>query len=111
MTTDAILLAGTDMPYGVFAGKRIYNQNGRCIDSEGTLGGTSLTMIDAIKNTVTCVGIPLDEALRMTTLYPAQALGIDNKLGIIAARYIANLMVFTPDFKVTKTIVNGQFRQ
>lgn len=34
-------------------------------------------MIDAIKNSVIHVGIPLDETLRMATLYPARAIGIE----------------------------------
>lgn len=107
LTTDAILLAGTDLPSGAFAGTTIFNQNGKCVDEHGTLGGSSLTMIDAVKNTVNYAGIALDEALRMATLYPAKALGIEDHLGVIGHGKVANLVIFDHNFSVIHTIVNG----
>lgn len=53
------------------------------------------------------VGIALDEALRMATLYPARAIGVDQRLGSIEAGKVANLTAFTRDFTITKTLVNG----
>ena len=38
-----------EMDSFVFAGKTIYYRNGLCVDADGTLSGSSLTMIDAIK--------------------------------------------------------------
>ncbi len=45
--------------------------------------------------------------LRLATLYPARAIGVEKRLGTLAAGKVANLTAFTPDFKITKTIVNG----
>lgn len=108
LITDAMLLAGSNLSSGVFGGKTIYYKDGRCIDENGTLGGSVLTMIKAVENAVKYVGIALDEALRMATLYPARAIGVDHQLGTISEGKIANLVVFSPDFKVSKTIVNGE---
>lgn len=108
LITDAMLLAGSNLSSGVFGGKTIYYKDGRCIDENGTLGGSVLTMIKAVENAVKYVGIALDEALRMATLYPARAIGVDHQLGTISEGKIANLVVFNPDFKVSKTIVNGE---
>ena len=41
-------------------------------------------MIGAIRFMTETVGLPLDEALRMASLYPAQFLGIDRTHGRIA---------------------------
>ena len=82
-----------------------------CVDANGTLGGSALTMIEAVKNTVEHAGIALDEALRMATLYPAKALGIETKLGQIKQGMIANLTIFDQDFKVQATVVNGKYEQ
>ncbi|GHZ32198.1 N-acetylglucosamine-6-phosphate deacetylase [Vibrio cholerae] len=68
-------------------------------------------MIEAVQNTVEHVGIALDEALRMATLYPAKAIGVDEKLGRIKKGMIANLTVFDSDFNVKATVVNGQYEQ
>ncbi|GAK86950.1 N-acetylglucosamine-6-phosphate deacetylase [Vibrio ponticus] len=68
-------------------------------------------MIEAVQNTVEHVGIALDEALRMATLYPAKAIKVDNKLGRIKAGMVANLTVFDRDFTIQANIVNGQYEQ
>ncbi len=109
LVTDATAPAGANMDYFIFVGKKVYYRNGKCVDENGTLGGSALTMIEAVKNTVEHVGIALDEALRMATLYPAKAIGVDNKLGRIRKGMVANLTAFDRDFNVLKTIVNGQY--
>jgi N-acetylglucosamine-6-phosphate deacetylase len=68
-------------------------------------------MIEAVQNTVEHVGIALDEALRMATLYPAKAIGVAHKLGRVKKGMIANLTVFDRDFNVKATVVNGQYEQ
>ena len=54
------------------------------MDENGTLSGSSLTMIEGVRNPVEHCGIALDEVLRMATLYPARAIGVDKQLGGIA---------------------------
>jgi N-acetylglucosamine-6-phosphate deacetylase len=60
--------------------------------SNGILSGSALTMATAVKNCVEKVGIELDEALRMASLYPAKVLGLDNQLGRIRKGYKAELI-------------------
>ncbi|TCL04002.1 MULTISPECIES: N-acetylglucosamine-6-phosphate deacetylase [Sodalis] len=109
LITDATAPAGADgkIDRFIFAGKTIYYRDGLCLDENGTLSGSALTMIDAVRNSVEYVGIPLDEALRMATLYPAQALGISDRLGTLQVGKAANLTAFTRDYRIIKTIVNG----
>lgn len=109
LITDATAPAGAGgkIDRFIFAGKTIYYRDGLCLDENGTLSGSALTMIDAVRNSVEYVGIPLDEALRMATLYPAQALGISDRLGTLQVGKAANLTAFTRDYRIIKTIVNG----
>lgn len=107
LITDAILPVGTNIEQCTFGGKTVYYKDGKCTDDNGTLGGSALTMIEAVKNCVNYVGIGLDEVLRMATLYPAKAIGVDNQLGSISVGKIANLVIFDHNFVVQKTIVNG----
>ncbi|MZI93404.1 N-acetylglucosamine-6-phosphate deacetylase [Vibrio sp. CAIM 722] len=111
LVTDATAPAGAEMDYFIFVGKKVYYRDGKCVDEHGTLGGSALTMIKAIENAVEHVGIALDEALRMATLYPARAIGLDHKLGQIKPGMVANLAIFDRDFTVKATIVNGQYEQ
>ncbi|MFC0229566.1 N-acetylglucosamine-6-phosphate deacetylase [Serratia aquatilis] len=107
LVTDATAPAGADIDQFIFAGKTIYYRDGLCVDEHGTLSGSALTMIEAVQNSVEYVGIALDEALRMASLYPARAIGVDKHLGTIEAGKVANLTAFTRDYQVTKTFVNG----
>ena len=107
LVTDATAPAGANIDRFIFAGKTIYYRNGLCVDENGTLSGSSLTMIEGVRNLVEHANIALDEVLRKATLYPARAIGVEKHLGSIAPGKVANLTAFTHDFKIIKTIVNG----
>ncbi|CAH0533900.1 N-acetylglucosamine-6-phosphate deacetylase [Vibrio stylophorae] len=111
LVTDATAPVGTDMEYFIFVGKKVYYRDGKCIDENGTLGGSALTMIEAVENTVEKVGIDLHETIRMATLYPARAIKVDDRLGLVKKGYIANLAIFDRDYKVKATVVNGEYEQ
>jgi N-acetylglucosamine-6-phosphate deacetylase len=61
--------------------------------SNGILSGSALTLLKAVKNCVEKCAIPLEEALRMASLHPAKALGIDGQTGKIARGYAADLVM------------------
>jgi N-acetylglucosamine-6-phosphate deacetylase len=60
---------------------------------DGTLSGSALTMLQCVRNAVTHVGIELEEALRMASLYPARLMK-NQQLGKIEAGYAAGFVVF-----------------
>ncbi len=109
LVTDATAPAGANIDHFIFVGKKVYYRDGKCVDENGTLGGSALTMIEAVQNTVEHAGIALDEALRMATLYPATAIGVEDRLGRVRTGMVANLTVFDRDFNVKATVVNGQY--
>ncbi|MCF6451933.1 N-acetylglucosamine-6-phosphate deacetylase [Vibrio sp. MMG022] len=111
LVTDATAPAGANMDHFIFVGKKVYYRDGKCVDENGTLGGSALTMIEAVQNTVEHAGIALDEALRMATLYPATAIGVEERLGRVRKGMVANLTIFDRDFNVKATVVNGQYEQ
>ena len=111
LVTDATAPAGAEIDDFLFVGKKVYYKDGKCVDENGTLGGSALTMMDAIKNCVEYVGIPLDEALRMATLYPATAIGIDTQFATIEVGKLANLAIFDNHYNVLATVVNGHYEQ
>jgi len=68
---------------------------------DGTLSGSSLTMMQCVKNGVEQAGIPLDESLRMATVYPAQLLK-GRKIGRIEKDYEAGFAVFDNAFNLIR---------
>jgi len=91
--TDAVTETGTGAYPHVFKGDR-YTM------PDETLSGSALTMMKGVKNLVTGAGIELGEALRMASLYPAQVVGMDDKLGRIEKGYAADLVVFDQAFEI-----------
>ncbi|PSR19520.1 N-acetylglucosamine-6-phosphate deacetylase [filamentous cyanobacterium CCP3] len=109
LVSDATPPVGTHLESFVIGGQQVFYRDGRCISADGTLGGAALTLMEAVANCVHQVGIPLAEALRMATLYPARAIGVDRGLGLLAAGYQANLVLFDlATFQVKGCIDQGQ---
>ena len=86
----------------------VSESNGRLINSEGKLAGSSITQIDAIKNAYTSCNIPLCDAIAMATSYPAEYLGVGDYLGSLKANYRADLAHFDIDFNVKNVWVAGK---
>lgn len=114
LVTDATPPAGTAMASFMIGGQEVFYREGKCVSAEGTLGGSALTMIEAIANCVHQVGLPLDEVLRMATLYPATAIHMEHELGRLAQGCCANLTVLNEDLQVIGVVDQGtwhDFRQ
>jgi N-acetylglucosamine-6-phosphate deacetylase len=81
-------------------------QNDRFTLPDGTLSGSLLTMMKAVRNCVEYVRIPVDEALRMASEYPAKVLNIKDK-GKIIPGYKADIVVFDNDFDIKYVFIEG----
>ncbi|MCK3654828.1 N-acetylglucosamine-6-phosphate deacetylase [Pasteurellaceae bacterium Macca] len=110
IVTDAVAPAGANIDSFIFVGKKVLYKDGKCVDEFGSLGGAAITMIESIRNVVQHVGISLEEAIRMCTLYPARAIKVEDKLGTIAKGKVANLTAFNHRFEVLGTAVNGEWK-
>jgi N-acetylglucosamine-6-phosphate deacetylase len=82
-------------------------QGDKYVLPNGTLSGSSLTMMKAVRNCVEKVGISLEESLRMGSLYPAKAIGMDSNLGRIENGYTADLVEIGPQLEVKEIYVAG----
>ena len=86
----------------------VSESNGRIINSEGKLAGSSITQIDAIKNAYQKCGIPLESAISMATLYPAEYLGVSDYIGQLKKGYRADLAHFDSNFHVQNVWLAGK---
>jgi N-acetylglucosamine-6-phosphate deacetylase len=81
-------------------------QSARLLD--GTLAGSIASLDAALRNLIAFTGCSLAQALPAVTTTPAKVLGLGTTLGRIAPRYLANLVLLTPDLQVQATIAKGQ---
>lgn len=72
--------------------------------SDGTLSGSALTMMKAVANCVNHCNIPLTEALKMATVFPARALRLEGERGMIRAGQIAQFVVFDDSLQVISIV-------
>ena len=86
----------------------VSESNGRIINSEGKLAGSSITQIDAIKNAYQKCSIPLASAISMATLYPAEYLGVSDYIGQLKKGYRADLAHFDSNFHVQNVWLAGK---
>lgn len=70
---------------------------------DGTLSGSSLTMLRCVQNGVENLGISLEESLKMATSYPASLI-TDKDIGVIKEGAKARLVVFDEQFSLLKFI-------
>lgn len=109
LVSDATPPVGTQIDSFIIGGQEVFYREGKCVSAEGTLGGSALTLIEAVANCVRHVGISLGEALRMATLNPARAIRCDDKLGLLSPSYVANIALFDQSFTITGVVDQGAF--
>lgn len=101
LITDAV----TDCDSGPYQHKAV---DGKFILPDGTLSGSALSMLQAVKNCVSFCGIALDEALQMATLYPAKLIGEENQIGQLVEGAKANIVQLSDKLELERVIFKGQ---
>lgn len=86
------LFAITDAVTTTTEGYYQHHPDGDKYTAGNILSGSALTMYKALQNLVKHVGVETGEALRMCSLYPAQAIQIDDHSGRIAKGYKAKIV-------------------
>ena len=108
LVTDAMPAVGTTWRQFQLFGKTIHVDGLCCKTAEGGLAGSNLNMISAVGNAARFAGIDWFEAVRMASLYPARALGLDNRLGRIRPGYKASFVAVDDKRRVTKVWIDGK---
>lgn len=107
LVTDAMSTIGTDITSFTLNGRRITRAGGRLTLDDGTLAGADLDMISAVRFVHNELGLPLEEALRMASLYPAESLRIDHHYGRLLPGYVANIVHLDDRLDVNQVWIDG----
>jgi len=108
LVTDAMSMTGTDLKSFTLNGRRIYRSDGALRLADGTLAGADLTMIDAIAFMHRQLALPLEEVLRMASIYPAEALGVAQRHGHLGAGAAADFVHLSEQLTVNATWIAAQ---
>lgn len=111
LVTDAMPMVGAGSRDFDLYGETITEVDGVVRNAAGALAGSALDMATAVRNAVAWLGVDLAEASRMASLYPAQCLGLDDRLGRIAPGYQADLVLLDDALRVQATWIAGEGEQ
>jgi N-acetylglucosamine-6-phosphate deacetylase len=108
LVTDAMPSVGTNAQWFDLQGRKITVSGLVCVDEDGRLAGSNIDMASCVRNAIRLLQLPLPEAVRMASLYPAQFLGIADRIGRIRAGFRANLVLADEQLNVLETWIDGQ---
>ncbi|HEV7318004.1 MAG TPA: N-acetylglucosamine-6-phosphate deacetylase [Ensifer sp.] len=107
LVTDAMSPIGTDMKSFQLNGREILREGGRLTLADGTLAGADIDMLSSVRFVHEKLGLPVEEALRMASAYPADAMGIATHKGRLKPGADADFVLLTPELAMGSTWIGG----
>jgi N-acetylglucosamine-6-phosphate deacetylase len=107
LISDAIAAAGKgDGDYQIW-GETIAVKNGRTANAAGSIAGSVITMLDAVR-LMRSLGVSWVELGKIASLNPARLLGLDRECGSIEVGKRADLVALNDAGEVRLTLVGGR---
>ena len=107
LVTDAMPTVGMVDKSFDLQGRQIHVVDGVCVDAHGTLAGSDLDMIGAVRNAMAMMNLSLDDAVAMASASPAAFLGLAGQRGRIAVGQAADLVLLDDALRVRETWIDG----
>ncbi|HKG06236.1 MAG TPA: N-acetylglucosamine-6-phosphate deacetylase [Pedobacter sp.] len=100
LITDAVTACNTGPYQHQLSGEKF-------ITPDGTLSGSNITLLQAVRNCVDHCGISLPNALKMASLYPSRLMEMPGRTGSITVGSRANLVLLSDDLKLQRVFAEG----
>ncbi len=107
LVSDAMAVTGTDLAHFTLNGRTIHRRDGRLTLEDGTLAGADLDLGGAVRFMHERMGLDLGEALRMASLYPAQAAGVAPAYGTLKPGSRADFVHLSEDLAAQRAWIAG----
>ena len=107
LVSDAMRAAGLEDGDYELGGQKVIVKDGAARLESGSLAGSTLNLRDAVFNMVHYLNVPIHYAIRMASLTPAKAIGVDRYKGSIEVGKDADLILLDGDINIVASIVGG----
>ncbi len=108
LITDSMEATGEpDGEYSI-AGLPVTVKDGKARTHEGAIAGSTLDLLDGVKNLASFAEIPFAEALYHATAAPAKMAQLDGTVGSIEVGKKADLLILNESFDLQKVIFEGE---
>jgi N-acetylglucosamine-6-phosphate deacetylase len=108
LISDSVELNGLPEGQYQFGGRTITVGAGAIRLEDGRLAGSCLSLDMAVRNMVALAGASLPQAVRMASLVPARALGLQDDRGSIAVGKAADLILFDGNISVKEVFIGSK---
>ena len=112
--TDAMALVGSEAETFALNGRVVRRQPGavcsKLVLQDGTLAGSNLDMVSAVRNGVEMLDLPVEESLKMASAYPATYLGIESERGFLRPGTRADCVHLSEDLRVRRVWMAGELQ-
>lgn len=108
LITDCMMAGGLKDGEYMLGELKVSVRDGIARIANGSLAGSTLKLIDAIRNMKEHLDVSLIDAVNMASLVSAKIAGVDHIQGSIESGKKANFTVIDEDFNVVMTIVKGK---
>ncbi|MBE6976475.1 MAG: N-acetylglucosamine-6-phosphate deacetylase [Ruminococcaceae bacterium] len=107
LVSDALRCCG--MPDGEYelGGQPVFLAGGVAKLADGTLAGSATNLFDCMRNAI-LFGIPEADAVRASTMNPACALGVQDKVGSISTGKYADFIICRSDYTGKRVFLAGK---
>ncbi len=96
LVTDSMMAAGLGDGTYTLAGQMVRVEEGIARTEDGALAGSTLNLLDALRNLMRFAGMSLEEALPCVTVNPAKMIGLDRQVGSLMPGMRADLLLVDP---------------
>lgn len=107
LVSDAMATVGSTSAAFDLYGEPVEVVDGCLRNREGRLAGSAICLADAVRIAHREVRLPLEDCLRMASLYPAAFVGESHRRGRIGAGYRADLVHLDDELNVREVWVGG----
>ncbi|WP_077601548.1 N-acetylglucosamine-6-phosphate deacetylase [Oceanobacillus sojae] len=108
MITDSMRAKGLEDGNYELGGQPVQVKNGRATLDNGSLAGSILRMIDAVKVMLKLDGVKLTDIVKMTAENPAKQVGIFDKKGSIEIGKDADFVLLNDEMDIVYTVCRGK---
>ena len=106
LITDAMRAKCLEDGMYELGGQKVTVQNGRATLQDGTLAGSVLKMMDAVRNTMKFTGCSIEDVLYMTSVNPAKKLHMFDRKGSLVRGKDADIVVLDEKLEVFMTFLS-----